>query len=271
MSDTQAESSASTIVSVPLSEPASETSRGAASLNESQISRISSYPITDANAAGASRNAVSSSTPRTVPAQISSDADGVAGTAVGSSIAITSSLSTSAVPVQSKGNVSNSKATSTFNPMAEPPPNDTALVFNSTVAITLNSTSPMVNLEDPAFLWKLDPVTGYRTYGAEQRLHSGRMEVLRFVGVGYGMNGSAGFNAQHDFSGPPSLQSNYTGVNLVSAPGFHRSLNLTPDSPNLGEMYNFNLSSYLVALTYPADVNISFHNATFHVPLKTQA
>lgn len=271
MSDTQAERSASTSGPLPISQSASEASPAAESLERSQNSTISSPTAPDANTEDASRNSESSSTPTAVPTQISSgsDAGGAAGTVETNFIAITSTQSTSAVPIQSETNIPSSKAAPSLIPLRHAPPNDTASAFNSTVAITLNAMSPMINFEDPLYLWKLDPDTGYRTYGAAQNLHSDRSTVLRFVGVGYGMNGTAGFRDRADRGSNP--EANIPAWNLVDAFGFSRKVTLPENSTTFGETYNLNLTAYEVQVSHSANVNLAFHNATIHIPVKTQA
>lgn len=116
-------------------------------------------------------------------------------------------------------------------------------------------------------MFRIDPNTGYRVYDVGR---SGG-NPINFVGVGYGLNGTAryipGFNTSES-DGPGPAWNLLTTVKELQA---LQILPLVNSSSNLGEMNNLNLSRYAVQLTHGTGEYIEFHNATFHIPIRTQA
>lgn len=166
--------------------------------------------------------------------------------------------------------------------------------FNSTVAITLNASAPMLDL-DTVTAFKINPETGYRELvGTRPGWFS-----LRFVGVGYRINGTlvkgtrqpisdgtpviGAWNKLYMFKGSQDVQQS-KNVSLVddgpdvdeleiSYPNFptvrnHSVLDVDPD---LGGMDDLDLRAYELDVIFSALTELSFHNATFHIPVKTQA
>lgn len=141
----------------------------------------------------------------------------------------------------------------------EPQPTDTGAVFNSTVAITVNATSPMIDLS----LWRIDPNTGYRYYTDR----SSGVNSFHFVGVGYTLNGWA-----RPRSTSPTADRLITWTRLFTlGRDVFRSVGATAATPSLGEMKDLNLTAYYGKLTWGSNANLTFTNATFYLPVRTQA
>lgn len=120
----------------------------------------------------------------------------------------------------------------------------------------------MLDFDAKGTVFSYDPATGYRTYGGG---HYGSA-FLRFVGVAYGMNGSAVLNA--------GAASNPNPVNnkLYAMTAMRAELRVEQfGERNLGEMSDLPLRAYRVDLNHEGDAKISFHNATLEIPIKTQA
>lgn len=165
-----------------------------------------------------------------------------------------------------------------------PVPTDTGKSFNSTVAVTLNWTTPMLSLEHCL----IDAATGYCELVTP---NGSTINWIDFVGVGYGLNGTmkmpyndsmnvANFSVQY-LSTIPTLTDEdaiaqflsgndtadldkVTGIGLAHIP-------IDNNSANLGEMSHLYLSHYMVVWGFNAAQQSTLHNVTYHIPVKTQA
>lgn len=151
--------------------------------------------------------------------------------------------------------------------------------FNATVAFTLNSTSPMIGGMDGARYLKYEQGTGYRITDTSNRLPGGLWSS--FVGTGFGINGTT------TPSPPPENNTLYQTWNDTVAWNIRGRMWMGPRlaleaSPlyrfnpirideKLGEMVELDLRSYEMSINWPRFRGLSFHNATVHVPYKSQA
>lgn len=155
--------------------------------------------------------------------------------------------------------LSNETSDSAYNPSIAGWP------FNSTVTFTLDSLSPMLDL-DVATPFRIDPKTGYRIYESYGGL--GQMS-LRFVGVGYSINGLSGMGRTSN--DPLEYQ---VSNKLYKIPRAGRELrqSWTPGDHGLGATSDLDLRSYQVNASFGlGGSNVTFYNATIEVPIKTQA
>lgn len=153
-----------------------------------------------------------------------------------------------------------------------PRPTDTGGAFNSTVAITLNTTSPMIDLdpEDGCGPFKIDVNTGFRTYDT---ICAGEYPI-HFVGVGYSINGSAELPGGAYYGVPYPVQDLLYSLKLVDKDitgDALQQVNVSNGSSNLGEMKGLNLSAYQIDLSVNPSSKVTLRNVTFHIPVKTQA
>lgn len=159
-----------------------------------------------------------------------------------------------------------------------PLPTDSGGVFNSTVAITLNWTSPMLDFDDQGGInggraWKYNETTGYREwwpiFRARKSLHH-----AQFVGVGFQLNGSSSLSDDRPFNRTADPQDLYPWTKssvyttdrdekLRSVYVYDKELGL------LGAIDNLNVSRYEVATLVTSGT--VFHNFTVFLPVKTQA
>lgn len=136
----------------------------------------------------------------------------------------------------------------------------------------------MLDLDAGMAPFKIDEATGYRTYKNEALL-IGASVSMSFVGVGFSMNGTAVVRPGSDPNFWPPNRTDPAVIELFSIPFEGQQLRLTKDgsqlvnagSKDLGDLSNLNLSSYILNLNFNNETDLTFHNATVQIPLRTQA
>lgn len=147
---------------------------------------------------------------------------------------------------------------------------DAAKVFNSTINVTLDSWSPMMQLDLTWGEWSLNGNTGYREHVSSDR-QSRTVLAFTFVGTGFQLRGSAQWapgmgSADVTLPDPAELQLDTvlpTGESL-------KTVNVS-GVDGLGSMTGLDLSSYLPKVIFEPGVDVVFHNVTLEIPIRTQA
>lgn len=215
-------------------------------------------------------NPPSTSTVYAPPSAVDSSANG------GRASAPAPNSNTSSTPAASQDGAAPTNGSETPGPGDTRPSNSSAAAnprdpgwpFNVTAAITLNWTSPMINLDGGNRRWKIDPVTGYRTYEGPS---SGETQ-MNFVGVGYSINGTAKrtskISSGHLVSLALQLQRTAPQDDAV------RRIDIDDAHSNgttLGALSDLDLRAYRMNFRHDGSVQLEFHNATVQIPIKTQA
>lgn len=152
------------------------------------------------------------------------------------------------------------------------PSPDAAKVFNSTVNVTVDGSSPMMVIDQADGFWRVESETGYRTHIADDHYGEIAHPMIRFtfVGTGFTLRGSSKIHAglgSTDVSNPPGeLQ-----LKTILPSGDALNSTQVSGQDGLGSMSGFNLSSYYPTLEFSYAADIQFHNATFDIPIRTQA
>lgn len=174
------------------------------------------------------------------------------------------------VDTEGDPNFVDEKTNATYWPSYDAPtgaiPNGDGWPFNSTVAITVDARSPMLDFDVGVTPLEVDAGTGYRTFAGGRN----GTAYLHFVGVGYGMNGTAEYRPGTDpklMSLPPVGNTLHTFSRLGPTP----DVTVGDYNSSLGEHGNLTLAFYTLELDFVENSKLSFHNATIYLPVKTQA
>lgn len=171
------------------------------------------------------------------------------------------------------------KANPSLNDLKFGVPNpDAVKAFNSTVNITLDSTSPMIQMDQYGESWTFDLDTGYREYVMDPETPdtSGPSLPFVFVGTGFSLQGVA---RQHpgtgsaDVTAPPATVRLRTILPAEDPLGKIKPLRSVQvdGTEGLGALSNLDLSTYFPVVELEATTDAVFLNATFEIPIRTQA
>lgn len=143
--------------------------------------------------------------------------------------------------------------------------------FNTTVDVTVDSWSGLVDVESPP--WDVgdngdrkSPLLKATTDAALPRLN------LFFVGVGYTLHGTGEWV---DGGGPsessPSPAHNILRTIQNGTKATDNIKNFWADDNTLGSVSRLSLAWYNLEVTYGKGAQLTFQNATIQIPLRTQA
>lgn len=138
--------------------------------------------------------------------------------------------------------------------------------FNSTIKFTVNGTSAMLDL-DTLSPFRYDPDTGARQNPAASR--SGSYEAW-FVGTGYSLNGKAAFRKGYPTEFFSYIGSTNLGYTSQTRTAEFKNASVNPGD-SLGTMSDLSLASYKIEGPFSPAADLTFLNATFDIPITTQA
>lgn len=144
--------------------------------------------------------------------------------------------------------------------------------FNTTVDVTIDSWSGMVDVESIPWDWgdngdRRSPLVDQTTYAALPRLY------LFFVGAGYTLHGSAQWvdgGGPSEFSPSPAHHILRTTQNGTKATDSVKDF-WADEKQGLGSASDLLLAAYNLEVMYGRGAQLTFQKATVQVPIRTQA
>lgn len=147
--------------------------------------------------------------------------------------------------------------------------------FNDTFRVTITSNDPMTDMDnvgdprDPiTYNWKVDELSGFRKSSG-----AGGYMLCRFVATGYDAHGVAWWTSQVDqISANNSLR--YQNLPEARGPNSDALQTVEVGAKNgtyLGSMSGLELAAYELVVSHENLTEVTFHNMSLQVPIRSQA
>lgn len=188
--------------------------------------------------------------------------DSTSGEAIGSSTVSPSAATWSSATVSS----ASPAATGSIAPYSDPVVNnssDPRWPFNSTIAVPLNWTAPMVRVRQGNF--SINPVTGYNTF----KPNGGYALTMSYVGVGFRVYGLGEYLPGAVVPAIPEQGQNGSSIDIRGS----EQIRLKPGGLTniMSERRDLALGAYGINFESSGELQLEFHNVTIQVPIKSQA